>query len=87
MKTFSEVGKYQSAILASAMDWANGQHTIDAGEVIFLAYSYGVSLPLFFSHFRHSSSPCNVCAGGAHKGILKTLARLEKAIRNKEGNQ
>ena len=82
--TIQECYKYQSSILASAIDWANGQHTIDAEEVVFLADHYRVSLPLYFEHFRYSSAPGNVCADGAHKGILKTLERLEKAIRSNE---
>lgn len=82
--TIQECDKYQSYILSSAIDWANGQHTIDAEEVVFLAYRYSVNLPLYFEHFRYSSAPGNVCADGAHRGILRTLARLEKAIRSKE---
>lgn len=82
--TINDCCKYQSSILASAIDWANGQHTIDAEEVVFLADHYCVTLPLYFEHFRYSPAPGNVCADGAHKGILRTLARLEKAIRSKE---
>lgn len=82
--TIHECDKYQSSILASAIDWANGQHTIDAEEVVFLADYYGVTIPLYFEHFRYSSAPGNICLDGAHKGILRTLERLEKAIRIKE---
>lgn len=84
MRTFAEAKKYQSSILASAMDWANGQHTIDAEEVVFLADYYGVNLPLYFNHFIYSYAPGHVCADRAHKGILRTLESLERAIRGKE---
>lgn len=85
--TIQECDKYQSSILASAMDWANGQHTIDAEEVVFLAYHYGITLPLYFEHFRYSAAPGIVCADGAHKGILRVLERLEKAIMIKEATR
>lgn len=84
--TTQEYERQYAAITISAKDWVRGLHAIDSQmELCMTAQQYGVELPLYARHFRSSNSPDHVKATGAHRGLLRTLGKLKKAIIKKEG--
>lgn len=83
--TVEESEKYRAAVIASAKDWTLGLYPIDNQmELCIIADYYNVTLPAYMAHFYSSKRPDQVVATGAHKGILRTLNKLAKAIRQKE---
>ena len=79
--TTEEAMQYENAVIASAIDWAEGNASIDSPvDLCIIADHYRFRLPVHMRHFQYSHNPNEFCSTGAHKAVGKTLCKLRDAI-------
>lgn len=78
--------QWEKDVLESAKLWVNGESCIGSQyELVLIAEKYHVKLPQCMHHFIYSNSPDHVKLTGAHKTVMKTLAKLAISICKSEG--